>query len=219
MRAFIAGTDTGAGKTFATALLTKALRAAGRGTIALKPVCCGDREDAEILCAAADGELSLDDVNPLWFRAPLAPLAAARAEGRTVSLEEFQHWFARVSSGRDSLLIEGAGGWLVPLAEGVTMADLARAFGLPVLVVVADRLGCINHALLTAESIRAHGLFCSGFILNESAPASDPSTRDNGSLLTEFSGLPVILKIPRNALSVPLPENLDLPPATQSPPT
>jgi dethiobiotin synthetase len=196
MRVFVAGTDTGVGKTRVGVLLARALRAAGMDTVALKPVCCGDRADAHHLREACDNVLALDEVNPIHLRAPLAPLAAARAEGTVLGTAPLVEWFGRVAGARDSVLVEGAGGWLVPFAPGVTMADLAVAFDLPVLLVVANRLGCINHTLLTLESVRARGLSCAGMVLNhcETRP-DDASTAVNRSLLEEVSGLPVLFEI------------------------
>lgn len=195
MRAFLTGTDTGVGKTFVTALLARALRRAGLDTIALKPICSGDRGDAEILRAACDAEIELDEVNPLWFQAPVAPYLAARREGRVVSLPALDSWFRFVSKGRQSVLVEGAGGWLVPISEKVLIADLAAALGLPVIVVVANRLGCINHTLLTIESIRSRGLECRGMILNSlSREPGDPAL-NNRTLLEEFTDVPVLFEI------------------------
>ena len=195
MRAFVAGTDTGVGKTYATSLLVRSLRENGIPAVGLKPVCCGGREDAELLRAASGGELSLDETNPVSLNAPLAPLAAARAEGRDVSFSDLVSWFRRVSHGREALLVEGAGGWLVPLAEGRTMADLAVAFELPVLLVAANRLGCVNHTLLTLESIRSHGLPCMGIVLNSIGPPADSSCAGNRTLIEEISSVPVLWEI------------------------
>ena len=195
MRAFLTGTDTGVGKTYVTALLARALRQAGLDTIALKPVCSGDRRDAEILREACDRELEIDEVNPLWFQMPAAPYLAARHEGLAISVPALESWFRSVSSGRRSVLVEGAGGWLVPLADKTLVADLAAALGLPVIVVVASRLGCINHALLPIESIRSRGLECRGLILNsiDRDPADD--ALENRALLEEFAGVPVLFEI------------------------
>jgi dethiobiotin synthetase len=195
MRAFLTGTDTGVGKTFVTALLARALRRAGLDTIALKPICSGDRGDAEILRAACDSELELDEVNPLWFQTPVAPYLAARREGRAASLPALESWFCSISKGRQSVLVEGAGGWLVPVAENLLIADLAAALGLPVIVVVADRLGCINHTLLTIESIRSRGLECRGIILNSPVNESGGPALKNRSLLEEFTDVPVLFEI------------------------
>jgi dethiobiotin synthetase len=195
MRAFLTGTDTGVGKTFVTALLARALRRAGLDTIALKPVCSGDRGDAEILRAACDGELELDEVNPLWFQMPVAPHLAARHEGRTISIPALEAWFCAVSAGRQSVLVEGAGGWLVPVSGGKLVADLAAALGLPVIVVVADRLGCVNHALLTIESIRSRGLECRGIILNSLRRESAETDLGNRAMFEEFTDVPVLFEI------------------------
>lgn len=196
MTAFVAGTDTGVGKTYVTSLLARSLRAAGLDTIALKPVCCGDRDDALALQAACEGELDIDAVNPIHLAAPLAPLEAARRAGRTLDLLSLVTWFTKVSGGRRSVLVEGAGGWLAPLAPELSMADLAAAFGLPVLLVVANRLGCLNHTLLTLESIRARGLSCAGLILNSlPTPEGDLSPASNRAVLEEVSGEHVLFEI------------------------
>lgn len=194
MRAFVTGTDTGVGKTYVTALLTRSLRAAGLDTVALKPVCCGERDDAGILRAAADDELTLDEVNPVWFRTPVAPLVASRIEGGEVSVGGLVDWFSRVAGARKSVLVEGAGGWLVPLADGSTIADLAVRIDLPVVLVVANRLGCINHTLLTLESISRRGLKCDGIILNTVSPGVDDAVRTNREILVETSGVPVLFE-------------------------
>ena len=195
MRAFLTGTDTGVGKTYVTALLVRALRRAGLDTIALKPVCSGDRRDAEILLSACDGELDIDQVNPAWFQMPVAPYLAARHEGRRVSISALEEWFRSVTAGRQSVLVEGAGGWLVPVAPATLMADLAAALGLPAIVVVANRLGCINHTLLTIESIRARGLDCSGLILNSMDREAADAGLENRSLLEELSDVPILFEI------------------------
>jgi len=204
VKAFLTGTDTDVGKTFATALLTRALRRAGFDTVALKPVCCGDRSDVKILREAADNELDADEINPVWLRAPLAPLVAARLEDSPISLPALDKWFRRVSAARVSVLVEGAGGWLAPLADRIAVADLAAVLGLPVLLVVANRLGCINHTLLTLEAIRARKLNCQGIILNTLPHSDDPSTRTNCEILRELAGVPILFEIAPNQLEIEL---------------
>jgi dethiobiotin synthetase len=203
MNLFITGTDTNAGKTFVTALLTRALRARGFETIALKPLCSGERSDVEILQAASDHCLSLDETNPIWLREPAAPLVAARLENRTLSLDSLVDWFRHLSSKHPSLLVEGAGGWLVPITPKATIADLAARLSLPVVVVVANRLGCINHTLLTLESIRARGLHCPGIVLNTLSKTEDIATRTNREILEQHT--PILLEIH--------PSQTDIPPA------
>lgn len=194
MRAFIAGTDTGVGKTYFAALLAKALRGSGLDTIALKPICCGDREDAKALQKACGGELAIEEVNPIWLPDPLAPLQAARLQGKVITREELMIWFQKVSVGRQSVLVEGAGGWAVPVAPGWGMGDLAVNFDLPVIVVVPNRLGCLNHCLLTVSAIRSRGLSLLGLVLNSSF-SDDLSTRSNRCLLEELTGLPVLFEL------------------------
>lgn len=195
MNYFITGTDTGVGKTFVTALLTRALRSAGLDTVALKPISCGDREDAEALRHAIGGELPLDAINPLWFDAPAAPLVAAREEGRAIEKADLQGWYAALRQSRKSLLVEGVGGWLAPVSEGLGGAEFAAIFELPVVVVVANRLGCLNHALLTIESVRAHGFTCAGLIINHLQPPQTISERTNPAILRELADVPVLFEI------------------------
>ena len=201
MNLFLTGTDTGVGKTFTTALLTRALREAGLGTIALKPLCSGERSDVEILRAASGNTLSLDETNPIWLQAPAAPLVAAQLENRTLSLDPLIDWFRKLSSQHSSLLVEGAGGWLVPFTDTETLADFAVRLGLPVIPVVANRLGCINHALLTIESIRARSLPCPGIILNHLTPAADIAQRTNAQILARHTQ--ILLEIHQGQTQIP----------------
>ena len=201
MNLFITGTDTNAGKTFVTALLTRALRARGFETIALKPLCSGERSDVEILQAASDHHLSLDETNPVWLREPAAPLVAARLENRSISLDSLVDWFRHLSSKHPSLLIEGAGGWLVPITPKATIADFAARLALPVVPVVANRLGCINHTLLTLESIRARGLQCPGIVLNTLSTTEDIATRTNREILVQYT--PILLEIHPSQTDIP----------------
>jgi dethiobiotin synthetase len=201
MNLFLTGTDTGVGKTFTTALLTRALREAGLGTIALKPLCSGERSDVEILRAASGNTLSLGETNPIWLQAPAAPLVAAQLENRTLSLDTLVEWFRKLSSKHASLLVEGAGGWLVPITETQTLADLAVRLALPVIPVVANRLGCINHTLLTLESIRARSLPCPGIILNHLTPAADPAQRTNAQILARHTQ--ILLEIHPGQTQIP----------------
>lgn len=196
MNFFVTGTDTDAGKTFVTALLTRSLRRAGFDTVAMKPVSCGEPGDTEALRAASGNELSSTEVTPVSYRAPLAPIEAARLEGRAFDPEEVLSVFRRLRHSRLSLLVEGVGGWLVPLAPGYSAADLAKAMDLPVLLVVRNRLGALNHTLLTLESIRNHGLNCGGIVLNNHPADEGDSARDgNRRLLPELTKVPVLFEI------------------------
>ncbi len=204
MNYFITGTDTAVGKTYVAALLTRGLRRAGFDTVALKPICCGPRDDVDILCAASGNELSADATNPIWLQTPVAPLVAARLENRELDLAQLDKWFQHHRARRRSLLIEGVGGWLVPLTPNSRVADLAAVFGLPVLLVVANRLGCLNHTLLTIESIRAHGHECRGIVLNSLPGVSNVATETNKRALQEVCDVPILFDIESGQQSIEL---------------
>lgn len=196
MNYFITGTDTDAGKTFVTSLLTRSLRKAGLDTVAMKPVSCGEPGDTSAIRAAAENELTTEEVTPLSYKAPLAPIEAARLEGRTFDPAAVMTVFRKLKSSHNSLLVEGVGGWLVPLAPGYSSADLAKEMGLPVLLVVRNRLGALNHALLTLESIKAHGLLCGGIVLNNHpADDGDAAREGNRRLLPELTDVPLLFEI------------------------
>ena len=188
MSIFITGTDTGVGKTRVAAMLVRALRAAGVDAVGFKPICCGGREDAELLAAASGGAVALNDVNPVWLRPPVAPYAAAMIEGRMVDLALVCEKFAQLRVAHAAVIVEGAGGWLVPVTRDFSMADLAAEFALPVLVVAANRLGAINHTLLTVAAIRASRLRCAGVILNQVQPPAedDAAAVTNAGVLEEL---------------------------------
>lgn len=155
---FVTGTDTGVGKTRVAVALIHALRAQGLRVAAMKPVAAGCEpgelnDDVVALRTAANVEVALRDMNPYAFEPAIAPhLAAARA-GVSIELPVIVQAFERLATAADVVVVEGAGGWRVPLNEHRDMAALARALGLPVVMVVGLRLGCLNHARLTAESI------------------------------------------------------------------
>ncbi len=175
MRLFVTGTDTGVGKTRVAAGLCAAFAARGLRVAAMKPVASGcvpgpqglRSEDALALIAAANSAAAYADVNPYAFEPAIAPhLAAARA-GTTIDeaiLDQAQQRLCRAAG--DVLVVEGAGGWLVPLDAHRSLADLAVRWRLDVVVVVAMRLGCLNHALMTFESIVARGLRVAGWVAN-----------------------------------------------------
>jgi dethiobiotin synthetase len=193
---FITGTDTGVGKTWFTCWLVRSWRAAGRDAAALKPISTGDRTDALLLREASGNLLSLDETNPVHFREPAAPLIAARAENRAIDFAALNRAIASHGARYSPLAVEGIGGWRVPLAPGYDVREWSRDLALPVVVVALNRLGLLNHTLLTVESIRATGLTCAGIVLNAGpAPASpdfDLARRDNAAALREILLLPVL---------------------------
>jgi dethiobiotin synthetase len=208
VRLFVTGTDTDVGKTYCTALLLRALRREGKNAVGFKPICCGGREDAEVLHAAAEGELLLNDVNPVWLRAPAAPYAASLVESRPVDLALIRDTFRRLEKSYSSLLVEGVGGWRVPITAEYCTSDLAVEFGLPVVVVVANRLGALNHTLLTLDSIRARGLPCAGLILNHVSALgaeTEISTTTNRAILETLVEVPVLFEISHRQEELSLP--------------
>lgn len=198
MNLFITGTDTGVGKTFITSLLVRGLRKAGMDTVAMKPICCGDRDDAEILREASGNTIELNDVNPVWLRTPAAPYTAALIENRAIDLDLIRETFARLRKSHRSLIVEGVGGWLVPIRKDYFVADLAADFGLPVAVVVLNKLGALNHAMLTVRSIQSRGLKCAGIIWNNAPAGDDIAATTNKSMLEDLLELPVLFEIEKD---------------------
>ncbi len=195
MNLFLTGTDTNVGKSFIAALLVRALRSTGCDCVGLKPICCGGREDAELLQAAADGAIPLNEINPVWLRTPAAPFTASLIENRPIDLDLIRESFARTRREHDSVIVEGVGGWLVPITREYAVADLAAEFGLPVGIVVANRLGALNHALLTVAGVRARGLDCAGLILNHPSTEEDIATTTNRGVLEELAGVPILFDV------------------------
>jgi dethiobiotin synthetase len=171
---FVSGTDTGVGKTVVACALARGLRARGIDVGVMKPIETGVGDagpvDARALREAAGCADPLDDVCPERFALPAAPSVAAAAEGRAVDLERVRAAFRRIRARRDCVIAEGAGGLLVPIAPGVSMADLARELALPLLVVARAALGTINHTLLTLEAAVARGLPVLGVVISHAAP-------------------------------------------------
>jgi len=175
---FVTGTDTGAGKTTASAALLHALRGRGLRAVGMKPLASGcersaqglRNEDALALQAASDPRPDYDDVNPFALPLPVAPEFAAREAGVAVTLPPILAAHARLAARADFVLVEGVGGWLAPLTATLDHADLVRALDLPVVLVVGLRLGCLNHARLTARAIVADGLRLAGWIASEVDP-------------------------------------------------
>lgn len=192
---FIAGTGTGVGKTFVTALLVRSLRRAGIDSVGMKPICCGDRADAEDLYEASGKSATLNAINPIWLRTPVAPYTASIIEERMIDLDQVRESFAALRRAHPSVLVEGVGGWLVPIRRDYSAADMAADFGLPVVVVVRNQLGALNHALLTVESIQRRGLSCAGLILNNAEPDDDIAARTNASVLEDLLEVPVLAQV------------------------
>lgn len=179
---YVTGTDTGAGKTFASVALVHALRRGGARVAGMKPVASGceatpaglRNEDALALQAASDPRPDYALVNPWALPDPTAPQIAAARAGVVVTLPPIVAAYRSLAAQADHVIVEGVGGWLAPLADGFEQADLVRALDLPVLLVVGLKLGCLNHARLTARAVAADGCRLAGWIgVEVEAPGSD----------------------------------------------
>ncbi len=192
MHLFVTGSGTEVGKTYVACLMLRALRACGRRAVGFKPVCCGPRDDAVLLQAAGDPGATLDEINPVWLQTPAAPCVAAQFENRPLAAATLAAGFPALAARFDHVVVEGAGGWEVPLALGQSMSDVAVALGLPVLVVVDNRLGALNTTILTVRAIQARGLACAGLVLNHLEDERDIASVTNRSLLEDWLGVPVL---------------------------
>jgi dethiobiotin synthetase len=191
----VTGTDTGVGKTFVTCAIAHALRRRGRRVSVMKPVETGvddEPEDALRLRTAAADIAPLDVICPYRFRAPLAPAVAARAENRRIDVDRLVALVRERAAAADVLLVEGAGGLLVPIDGAVTFADLAATCNLPVLIVAANRLGTVNHTALTARVAAAAGLTVRGFVLSQPEVRTDESGTSNAEEISRLTSLPCL---------------------------
>lgn len=196
---FVTGTDTGVGKTFVAVGLTHACVARGLRTAVMKPVAAGSiatphgarNDDALELLGASNVSAAYEDVNPWLLATPASPHLAALADGVSIRGEPILASYRRLAERSDVLLVEGAGGWLAPISATRTMADIAEALALPVILVVGMRLGCLNHALLTRESIRARGLPFAGWIANRLATEMPLCAANIDTLTTRFGTPPL----------------------------
>ena len=204
MNYFVTGTDTDCGKTYVTALLVQAARAAGVDAVGAKPFCCGPREDVEALAAASDGVETLAAINPVWLKTPAAPRACEMLGEPAADVSLALAGVRDLAARHAQVFCEGAGGWLVPLAEELTVADFAGQLGWPVIVVVRNKLGALNHALLTIESVRARGLPLAGVILNNADGVDDAAKRTNRAVLEEFCGCSILAEVGRGQTGITL---------------
>lgn len=200
---FVTGTDTGVGKTLVSAGLLLAARDLGLTTAALKPVAAGcettpeglRNEDALLLQSVITQSLAYEQINPIALEPAIAPHIAAQQARRVLSVDRIAG-FCRASLGQaDLTLVEGAGGWRVPLNPSETLADLARQLRLPVILVVGIRLGCINHALLSAEAIARDGLTLAGWVANHLDPDM-PAQAENVASLAQRLPAPCLGQVP-----------------------
>ena len=175
---FITGTDTGVGKTYVAVKLMQQYIAQGHKVIGMKPIAAGcemidgiwQNEDVAKLMAASNVQAPREWVNPYCFDEPIAPHIAAAKHGVQIDMAEIQQAYENLKSLADIVVVEGAGGLLVPIDDQCTMADIALALNLPVIMVVSIKLGCLNHTLLTVEALKARQIRLSGWVANIIAP-------------------------------------------------
>ncbi len=204
MSLFITGTDTGVGKTHIAARVLHLLRASGARCAGMKPICCGDRRDAERLLAAGSDGLSIDDVNPVWLKTPAAPIVGSLMEKASIDVEKILASFQTLQERVEHVIVEGTGGWLVPIRPDYFVSDLAAAMKLPVLVVAQNRLGCLNHAALTVRSVAAYELRCIGLVLNSTEMASDIAGLTNADILKQILNVPLLAGLGENLTELPV---------------
>ena len=200
---FVTGTDTGVGKTLVAAGLLHALARHHRRVVGMKPVAAGlvpwgedwASEDAIALRSASTLAVAPALDNPVLLPDPLSPHIAAARAGVQIDIAAIVRSYQSLAAQADAVVVEGAGGFHVPLTASLTGADLAQALALPVVLVVGLRLGCLNHALLTAEAIRARGLTLAGWVANRIDPAMEAAD-ENIAYLRERLGAPLWAKVP-----------------------
>jgi len=198
---FITGTDTGVGKTLVAATLLRALVVAGHRAAGMKPIAVGlaagetVHPDVRDLVAAGNVAAPMADVNPFSYVPPIAPHLAAAAAGARIDLDRIAAAYARLAAMSGAVIVEGAGGALVPLSARTDMLDIPARLGIPVLLVVGVRLGCINHALLSALAINARGLELVGWVANRIAPAMQEGDANVAALSVRLPA-PLIADVP-----------------------
>lgn len=198
MSFFVTATDTDAGKTYISRLIIEALRREGLDWVGYKPVVCGDRGDAiELALAAGENQDALDAINPLWLKTPAAPHVACMLEGVAMDFASLIRGYDERKTGHDGVIVEGAGGWLVPMTRELMMADLVSEMGLPVLLVVKNQLGALNHTMLTVESMRARGVEPAGLIFNHAHDELDTAAITNKGIIEDLCGVEVLTDVIR----------------------
>ncbi len=190
---FVTGTDTGVGKTLVAVALLRRLVAERRRAVGMKPVAAGlspgaaVNADVEALCAAGNVLAPLAEVNPYSFAPAIAPHLAAARIGETIDIERIAEAYGRLQRRADAIVVEGAGGVLVPLGPRIDVLDIPARLRLPVLLVVGVRLGCLNHALLSAQAISARGLDLVGWIANRIDPSMEAGDGNVAALADRLS--------------------------------
>lgn len=193
---FIAGTDCGVGKSFVTCALLRDLCARGIGAAGYKPVACGDRTEArDIREAMGQPAYKLEDINPVYLRTLAEPVMAAEMERKTIALTELVQGYEQLAARHNVVLVDGYGPWESPLAPGFSMADLAAALKLPVILVVNNRPGAAGLVQLTLHAIRARGLECRGVILNHIGEEWSTASVTNARVISDLTGAKILAEL------------------------
>ena len=196
---FITATDTDAGKTYVSSLILKALRAERVDAVGYKPICCGGREDALELHKASEEAVSVDEINPIWLKTPAAPHVAAMFENCPIDRQQIIDGYDKVAAQASKVIVEGVGGWQVPInGMDYTVGHMAKDLGLPVLLVVGNKLGALNHAILTVQSMRSMGIEPVGMVFNNLIDELDTATITNKGIIEDMIGVEVITDVIRD---------------------
>lgn len=209
-RYFITGTDTEVGKTYVSKLLLEYWNRQGLKTVGYKPVAAGAEltaeglrnEDALVLQQAASIKMPYEKINPFCFTEPCSPHIAASIDNQSVSVDDLVTHYSSLNSGADIELYEGAGGWFCPINETETLADFAKAMDFEVIVVVGLKLGCLNHAILSAEVIQTSGVNFSGWIGNAGPEKTMNFFEENLSYLAKTMPVPLIAMVQQKDMRI-----------------
>jgi dethiobiotin synthetase len=210
---FVTGTDTGCGKTEITLGIMYNLQQQGKSVLGMKPIASGAvltdeglrNEDALRIQAQCSQVIAYSSVNPLVYQPPISPHLAAMEAGEPISLDRLIDEFNALSIQADRIVVEGVGGWHVPLGDSITLADLARSLDLPMILVVGMRLGCLNHALMSAECMLNSGVRFAGWVANIVDPQM-LGVKENIHTLQAWMPAPCLGEIPH--LESPSPEQI-----------
>jgi dethiobiotin synthetase len=192
MNFLITGTNTGVGKTYFSTGLIRQARKQGLDWIGMKPVCTGDLDDVKALMAASESVEPEHLINPLWLHTPLAPYVAAMIENRVIDLGSIRNAYRQLAARHEKVLVEGAGGLLVPILAHYDFRDLAQELNLEVIIVAANQLGVINQVLLTVEALKHREIACRCIILNQPSSTIDLAQQTNRSILESLTQLPIL---------------------------
>lgn len=194
---FVTGTDTDVGKTFVACGIAAALKRRGVNVGVMKPISSGGAEDARALIRAAAVDDSPDLVSPIRLKEPLSPHLAAQRQGIRIDFQAIDRAWRELKARHEIVIVEGAGGLLVPIRDGFTMADLAKRLRLPLLIVARDALGTINHTSLTVEAARSRGLSVAGVVVNRCRPGKpDQAERLNPAAIAGAARVGILGSLP-----------------------